>query len=54
MNAQLKKPLETVENDLKVLMADVARATDKAQAAMARLATKSALASSEVESATTR
>jgi hypothetical protein len=43
------KPLEVVENDLKELMADVSRAVEKAQAAMAKLAPGGAAAISESE-----
>ena len=39
------------ENDLKLLMADVTRAMEKAQEAVARLAAKAAASSPEPESA---
>ena len=41
MNAQATK-LQAVENDLKQLMADVTRAMEKAQEAVARIASKTA------------
>ena len=43
MNAQATK-LQAVENDLKQLMADVTRAMEKAQEAVARIASKAAIA----------
>jgi hypothetical protein len=43
------KPLDVVENDLKELMADVSRAIEKAQAAMAKLASGGATAVPESE-----
>jgi len=49
MNAQAPK-LEDAENDLKQLMADVTRAMEKAQQAVARIASKSAAATTEAES----
>jgi hypothetical protein len=44
-----KPPLEVVESDLKELMAEVSRAIEKAQAAMAKLASGGAAAGSESE-----
>jgi hypothetical protein len=41
MNAQTTK-LQAAENDLKQLMADVARAVEKAQEAVARITSKAA------------
>jgi len=49
MNAQATK-LQTAENDLKELMADVTRAMEKAQEAVARIASKAAAATTETES----
>jgi hypothetical protein len=49
MNVQAAK-LQAVENDLKQLMADVTRAMEKAQEAVARIATKSATAKTDTES----
>ena len=49
MNAQAPK-LEAAENDLKQLMADVTRAMEKAQEAVARLASTAAAATTETES----
>ena len=49
MNAQAPK-LEAAENDLKQLMADVTRAMEKAQQAVARIASKPAAATTEPES----
>jgi hypothetical protein len=49
MNAQAPK-LEAAENDLKQLMADVTRAMEKAQEAVARIASKAAAAATETES----
>jgi hypothetical protein len=49
MNAQAPK-LEAAENDLKQLMADVTRAIEKAQEAVARIAPKAAAATAEPES----
>jgi len=49
MNAQAPK-LEDAENDLKQLMADVTRAMEKAQQAVARIASKPAAATTEPES----
>ena len=51
MNAQATK-LHAVENDLKQLMADVTRAMEKAQEAVARIASKAATATTETESTT--
>ena len=48
MNVQATK-LQAVENDLKQLMADVTRAMEKAQEAVARIASKTA---TQTESAT--
>ena len=48
MNAQATK-LEAAENDLKQLMADVTRAIEKAQEAVARVASKPAAATTETE-----
>ena len=50
MNAQATK-LHAVENDLKQLMADVTRAMEKAQEAVARIASKAAIATTETGSA---
>ena len=49
MNAQATK-LQAVENDLKQLMADVTRAMEKAQEAVARIASKAATPTTETES----
>ena len=49
MNAQAPK-LEAAENDLKQLMADVTRAMEKAQQAVARIAPKPAAAATEPKS----
>ena len=49
MNAQAPK-LEAAQNDLKQLMADVTRAMEKAQEAVARLASTAAAATPETES----
>jgi hypothetical protein len=49
MNAQATK-LQAAENDLKQLMADVSRAMEKAQEAVARIASKAAAATTETES----
>ena len=49
MNAQATK-LEAAENDLKQLMADVTRPIEKAQDAVARIASKAAAATIETES----
>ena len=49
MNAQATK-LEGAENELKQLMADVTRAMEKAQEAVARIASKAAAATTETES----
>ena len=49
MNAQATK-LQAAENDLKQLMADVTRAMEKAQEAVARIAFKAAAATIETES----
>ena len=48
MNAQAPK-LEAAENDLKQLMADVTRAMEKAQEAVARIASTAAAAATETE-----
>jgi hypothetical protein len=50
MTVQPRKPLQAVENDLKQLMADVARAMEKAQNAITKLAAKAGPAP-EAESA---
>ena len=50
MNGQATK-LQAVENDLKQLMADVTRAMEKAQEAVARIASKASAATTETESA---
>jgi hypothetical protein len=50
MDAQATK-LQAAENDLKQLMADVTRAMEKAQEAVARI-TSSAVATAETESTT--
>ena len=49
MNAQATK-LQAAEDDLKELMADVTRAMEKAQEAVARIASKAAAATAETES----
>jgi hypothetical protein len=49
MNAQATK-LQAAENDLKQLMADVSQAMEKAQEAVARIASKAAAATTETES----
>jgi hypothetical protein len=49
MNAQASK-LEAAENDLKQLMADVTQAMEKAQEAVARMASKAAAVTTEPES----
>ena len=49
MNAQATK-LESAENDLKQLMADVSRAMEKAQEAVAKIASKAAAAAPETNS----
>jgi hypothetical protein len=49
MNAQATK-LQAAENDLKQLMADVTRAMEKAQEAVASIAPKAAAATTETES----
>ena len=49
MNAQATK-LQAAENDLKELMADVTRAMEKAQEAVARIASKAAAVTTETES----
>jgi hypothetical protein len=51
MNAQAMK-LQAAENDLKQLMADLGRAMEKAQEAVARLTFKAAAATTETESTT--
>ena len=48
MNARASK-LEAAENDLKQLMTDVTRAVEKAQEAVARIASKAAAATTEPE-----
>ena len=48
-NEQATK-LEKAQSDLKQLMADVTRAMEKAQQAVARIASKSAAATTEAES----
>ena len=49
MKAQVTK-LQDAENDLKQLMADVTRATAKAQEVAARIASKAVAATTETES----
>ena len=49
MNAQAMN-LQDAENDLKELMADVTRAMEKAQEAVARIASKAAAAAPETNS----
>jgi hypothetical protein len=51
MNAQATK-LQTAESDLKELMADVTRAMEKAQEAVARIAPKAAAVTAEMGSTT--
>jgi hypothetical protein len=51
MNTQTTK-LQSAENDLKELMADVTRAMEKAQQAVARLASKAAAATAEGDAQT--
>ena len=51
MNAQVTK-LQAAENDLKQLMADVARAVEKAQEAVARIIPKAVATTTETESTT--
>jgi hypothetical protein len=51
MNAHATK-LQAAENDLKQLMADVARVAEKAQEAVARIAFKAAAPTIETESTT--
>jgi hypothetical protein len=51
MNTQATK-LQAAEHDLKQLMADVTRAMEKAQEAVARLASKATAAAAETESTT--
>jgi hypothetical protein len=51
MDAQETK-LQTAESNLKELMADVTRAMEKAQEAVARIAPKAAAAIAEMESTT--
>jgi len=48
MSTQATK-LQAAENDLKQLMADVTRAMEKAQDAVARIASKAAVAAAETE-----
>lgn len=48
MSAQATK-LEAAENDLKELMADVTRAMEKAQEAVAKISSKSAAAAPETD-----
>ena len=50
MSAQPAK-LQAAENDLKQLMADVTRAMEKAQEAVARMAAKAAATTPEAEAA---
>ena len=45
----LATKLQTAENDLKQLMADVSRAMEKAQDAVTRIAPKAAAATTETE-----
>jgi hypothetical protein len=49
MNLQATK-LQAAENDLKQLMADVTRTIEKAQQAVARISSKAASATTEIES----
>jgi hypothetical protein len=51
MNAPATK-LQAVENDLKQLMADVIQAMEKAQEAVARIASTTPTATTEIESTT--
>jgi hypothetical protein len=51
MNAQATK-IQAAENDLKQLMADVTRAIEKAQEAVARIASKAAAATTETDCTT--
>jgi hypothetical protein len=51
MNTRATK-LQAAENDLKQLMVDVTRAMEKAQEAVARIASKAAAATTETESTT--
>jgi hypothetical protein len=51
MNAQATE-LQAAENDLKQLMADVTQAMEKAQEAVARIASKAGAATTETESTT--
>jgi len=51
-NERTGAELEDAENDLKQLMADVTRAMEKAQQAVARIASKAATATTETESTT--
>ena len=51
MNAQATK-LQAAENDLKQLMADVARAVEKAREAVARITPKAAVTTTETQSTT--
>jgi hypothetical protein len=51
MNAQATK-LQAAENDLKQLMADVTRAVEKAQEAVARITFKAAATTTETEPTT--
>jgi hypothetical protein len=51
MNAQATK-LQAAENDLKQLMADVTRAVEKAQEAVARITSKAAATTTETEPTT--
>ena len=51
MNVLVTK-LQAVENDLKQLMADVTRAMEKAQEAVARIAFKTATATTDTKSTT--
>ena len=51
MNEQATK-LETAESDLKQLMADVSRAMEKAQEAVAKIASKTETATAVTESTT--
>jgi t-SNARE complex subunit (syntaxin) len=48
MNARVTK-IQAAENDLKQLMADVARAVEKAQEAVARITPKAAATTTETE-----
>ena len=51
MNAQATK-LQAAENDLKQLMVDVTQAIEKAQKAVARIASNAGAATTEMESTT--